>query len=181
MGRLLLALTLFLTTPLLASPARATATEVTVEDLQAVTRSLGFLETLPRDGTIAVAIVYSPNQPDGEAQAQQTAQRLAAMPGPNASVFRPAVLPAAALAGRDGRLDVALLMPGTAADAASIGDAVRRRRIVSISVDPSCLDAKYCVLMVRAERKVEIVLDTALAEQTGAHFSSVFLMMVKRK
>jgi hypothetical protein len=181
MKRVLQALAILQTMLLVASPANATAPDVTVEDLQAVVRSLGFLETLPRDGTIAIAIVYSQNQPEGEALAKQTAQRLAAMPGPNSSVFQPAILPASALARRDGRLDVALLMPGTSADAAAIIDAVRSRRIVSISVDPICLDAKYCVLMVRAERRVEIVLDTALAEQAGARFSSVFLMMVKRK
>jgi hypothetical protein len=53
--------------------------------------------------------------------------------------------------------------------------------LVSISNDPACMDAKCCVLMVRTVGGVEIVLDTQLAEAVGAHFSSVFTMMVKRR
>jgi hypothetical protein len=52
---------------------------------------------------------------------------------------------------------------------------------VSVSSDPACLDAKCCVLMVQAGSNVNIVLDTAMATATGAHFSSVFTMMVKRR
>ena len=75
---------------------------------------------------------------------------------------------------------LALALPG-AANAQAIADIVRRRHVISISTDPACLDSKCCVLMVHAERKVEIVLDTALADAAGAHFSSVFAMMVKRR
>jgi hypothetical protein len=79
------------------------------------------------------------------------------------------------------RVDALFLLPGSSKDQAAITEFMRRRHLVSISNDPACMDAKCCVLMVRTTGGVEIVLDTQLAEAVGAHFSSVFTMMVKRK
>ena len=164
-----------------AGPARA---EVSTDDLQAIARTLGFLETLPIDGTLAVKVVYAPTQPDAANVANETAGKLNAIPGPNAATFKAKSLPVDGLAADQDRLDILLLAPGTCSDtaaAAPILDAVRRRRVVSIASDPTCLDAQCCVLMVRAGRKVEIVLDKALADSAGLKFASVFSMMGKRK
>ena len=160
--------------------ARATA-EISTGDLQAIARSLGFLDTLPRDGTIVVGVVFAPG---GEDAAMHTADLLNATPGPNAATFKAKGIAAGALAAVEDRLDVLLIEPSACADAATaqaITDVVKRRHIVSVAADPACLAAKCCVLSVHSDRKVEIVLDTALADAAGAHFSSVFAMMVKRQ
>ncbi len=164
-----------------ALPVRA---EVSTDDLQAIARTLGFLETLPNDGTLAVGIVYAPGRPDGASIAAETADKLNAIPGPNSATFKAASMPVDGLAADQDRLDVLILAPGTCSDAttaAPILEAVRRRRVVSIASDPACLDAQCCVLMVRAGHKVEIVLDKSLADSAGLRFASVFSMMVKRK
>jgi hypothetical protein len=167
---------------LLVSPRPAHAlVEISTEDLQAIARSLGFLDSLPHDGTIVVGIVYPP---DAEAAAAQTAEKLNAIQGPNSTIFKAQSIPVGMLAQNQGRLDALLLEHDVCADPANaqaVTDAVHRRQVVSISSNPECLATKCCVLMVHADRKVEIVLDTALAESAGAHFSSVFTMMVKRK
>jgi hypothetical protein len=152
---------------------------VSVSDLQATARSLGFLDTLRRDGTIVIGIVYA--SPSDRAQAAQAADRLRAIPGPNASEIRPELIAAADFSQVPGRLDAVFLMPGVWAAHAGVAETVRRRRVVSISNDPTCLDARCCVLLIRTTRGVEIFLDTALADAVGARFSSVFSMMVKRK
>jgi hypothetical protein len=72
-------------------------------------------------------------------------------------------------------------MPGVFGSAADIIQIARQRHLLTISDDPSCLSSSCCVLMVRSERRVEIVLDTSLADAVGAHFPSVFLMLVTRK
>src|ERR1700735_5714675 len=56
-------------------PANALS-EVSSADLQAVARSLGFLDSLPREGTITVGIVYAPGE---EASAARTAEMLNAL------------------------------------------------------------------------------------------------------
>lgn len=163
-----------------AAPVRAAeGPAVSLADLQAASRSLGFLDTLRRDGTIVVGIVYAPANPNARARAAETAERLKSIPGPNAASFRPELIPANELPQFAARLDAVFLMPGAAGEA--VADAVRRRRIVSISSDPACLDARCCVLHVRTASGVEIVLDTALADAVGARFSPVFAMMVKRR
>jgi hypothetical protein len=166
---------------LLGGPPATAAEDVTVSDLQAMTRSLGFLDTLRRDGTIAIGVVYAPNVPNARMLAARAAESLRAIPGPNSAALRPEIIAVEELAQFPGRLDAVFLMPGVSAPEHGMADTVRRRRLVSISNDPACLDAKCCVLMVGTTGSVEIVLDTAQADAVGAHFSSVFVMMVKRR
>jgi hypothetical protein len=72
-------------------------------------------------------------------------------------------------------------MPGMSAEAPAIVEAIRRRHILSVSNDPTCLETNCCVLMVRANPQVEIILNSAMAQAVGADFSTVFAMIVKRK
>ena len=157
------------------------AAEVTAADLQATARALGFLDTLPHDGAITVGIVYSAAAPDSKAQALQAAERLSSVPGPNTTTFQPTLIPVEMLNQAPDRLDVLFLMPEVSGSAATIVEFARQRHLITISNDPACLATRCCVLMVRAERHVEIVLDTALADAVGAHFPSVFMMLVSRK
>jgi hypothetical protein len=159
----------------------ARAADVALADLQAATRTLGFLDSLQNRATISIGVVYGAAVRDGKNAAAQTAGALAAMRGPGSSAIRANILTVDELAQNAQHLDALYLMPGLAANGAQIADAVRRLHIVSISSDNACLDARYCVLMVQAGSGVNIVLDTALAASAGAQFSSVFTMMVKRR
>jgi hypothetical protein len=155
--------------------------DVTDADLQAGARALGFLDSLPHDGIVAVGIVYADAVPDGKTQAQQTADRLRMVPGPNNARFQPVLVPIEMLSRSSERLDVLYLMPGLSGFAATIVETARQRHLLTLSDDPACLESHDCVLMVRAERRVEIVLDIALADAVGVHFPSVFMMLVTRK
>jgi len=162
------------------APARA-AGEVTAADLQAAARSLGFLENLRRDGPLLIGVVYASNSADARGEAAQAAERLGAIPGPNGSPIRTTLIAVDALNQTSERLDAVFLMPGASSAGAPLAEVVRRRRFVSISTDPACVDQRCCVLMVRTRSGVEIVLQTALADAVGARFSTVFMMMVKRQ
>lgn len=159
----------------------ARAADVALADLQATTRSLGFLDSLQNRSTISIGVVYGAGVRDGKNSAAQTAGALTAMRGPGSSTIRANAVSVDELAQNAQHFDALYLMPGVAANGAQVADAVRRQHVVSISSDPACLDARYCVLMVRAGAGVDIVLDTALANAVGARFSSVFTMMVKRR
>ena len=118
--------------------------------------------------------------------AARTAELLNAQQGPNSTTFKALTIAVGALAQAQDRLDVLFIADGGSAPIPRtrrrIIDVVRwRRRVISISSDPACLETKCCVLMVHSNGKVDIVLDTALADAAGAHFSPVFAMMVKRK
>jgi len=162
---------------LAGGPARAAG----IADLQAAAHALGFLDGLPHDGVVIVAIVYMPQAPDSRAVAIQTAAWLNSLPGPNKTSFRARPVTVDELAQGNDHLDAIYLPPGLSAAAATIVNAMRRRHLVSISNDPTCLDDNCCVLMVRAEGGIEIVLHTAVADAVGANFSNIFTMMVKHR
>lgn len=170
------------TTLALTSIARAAG--VALADLQAATRSLGFLQTIQSRPTISIGVVYSAGVRDGKNSAAQAADALAMMHGPGSpgfSTIRASIVAIDELAQNATHFDVLYVMPGVGANGARVADAVRRKHIVSISSDPACLDANYCVLMVRAGSASDIVIDTALADAAGIQFPSLFTMLVKHK
>jgi hypothetical protein len=166
---------------LFAVSSRAWAIDtITSPDLEAAAHAIGFLNGLPTDGTLVVGIVYA-DSPDGKAKAVQAAERLAGIQGPRKAKFRTILIAAKDLASATGRLDAVILMPNQTISATDLSNAVRRRRVVSISMEPNCIEEKCCVLQIRTAGRVRIVLDTFLAEAVGAQFSSIFMMMVERK
>ncbi len=161
-------------------PNARAAADVSVADLEAATRALGFLDSLRKDGTIVVGIIFMPGNAESRGLAERTATSLARLGGPNSTIIKAEFIGADKLAEFSGRLDAVFLLPGVAASATTVGETLRRLHVVSISNDPACIQSRCCVLMIRTGGRVDIVLDTAMAEAVGARFSSVFAMMVKR-
>jgi hypothetical protein len=163
------------------APTAHAVEQASVDNLQAAMRTLGFLDSLPKEGTVVVGVIYSSDiSPDG-ALAAQTAALLSTMRGPNSRRIQPQVVSTNDLAHFQGHLDVLFLVQGASKDSDIILDAMHRRHLVSISDDPLCSVAQCCVLMVRTAQQVEITLNSALANAVGARFSLVFMMVVKRK
>lgn len=165
----------------LVATTAARAADVGLGDLRAAMRSLGFLDSLQNHSTISIGVVYAGDNRDGRDQAQRVAGMLASISGPDTSTIQASTITAEDLVKSARRFDALYLMPGTAANGSLITDFIKRQHMVSISSDPACLDGRYCVLMVQGGSGVNIVLDTALAAAVGAHFSSVFTMIVKRR
>jgi hypothetical protein len=160
--------------------AAKAADDITASDLDAVAHAIGFLDSLPDDGTIVVGIVYA-DSANSKAKAAQTSVLLTGMQGPSKAHFRTVLIAAKDIARTAGRLDAVILMPNQTIASSDIANAVRRRHLVSISTDAGCIDAQCCVLMVNTTGRVRIVLNTELADVVGARFSSIFMMMVERK
>jgi hypothetical protein len=163
-----------------AFPARA-ADDVSLADLKAATRSLGFLQNPPRAGAFVVGVVYAPGSANGKTLGQQTADRIRTLSGPNDTGLKAEAFAIGDLANHADRLDALYLAPGTTGSASAIVDVARRKHLLIISNDPGCLDQHSCMLMVRDTGRVEIILDSALAQSAGVTFSSVFAMMVKHR
>jgi hypothetical protein len=163
------------------APPAYSMNQVAVENIQAAMRTLNFLESLSKDGPIVVGVVYSSDLPDAQALAEASAQLIATMRGPNSRALQPLVLSSNALPQYQGRLDVLWLMAGVCQHAPLIADSIRQHHLVSISDDPQCADTHCCVITISTGQRVEISLNTGLADAVGARFSLVFTMMVKRK
>lgn len=162
------------------APAHAAA-EVAPADLEAAVRTLGFLDSLQRHSPIAVSVVYKAGDAESKVQAQRAAAILAGLPGPNSSTITSNVVSTGELGQGARKVDVIYVLPGASDNSRAVADFTRRQRVLSISNDPACLNAQCCALVVRAGARTEIVLDTTAARETGATFSSFFMMMVKRR
>ena len=162
------------------APTAYCADHISADNLQAAMRSLNFLESLPKDGTIIVGVVYPSDVPTGKALAAQAAKIISSTRGPGSRQFQSVVVSTDDLTSFDGHLDALFLVPGSSMHPDVILQAILHHHLVSISDDPICIEAKCCVLMVRAGQRVEITLNTALADAVGARFSLVFTMVVKR-
>jgi hypothetical protein len=162
-------------------PTAYAVDRASVGNLQACVRTLGFLESLPKEGSIVVGVIYASDTRGGEALAAETAALLSTMRGPNSRRLQPQVLSINDLAHFEGHLDVLFLVQGSAKRSDMLLDAMHRLHLVTISDDSLCSITQTCVLMVRAGQRVEISLNTALADAVGARFSLVFMMVVNRK
>lgn len=171
------ALRLALVFVLVATGSAQLAAAVSRNDLQAAMRALGFLDSLQKRGTIAIAVIHDGGH-NGEALG--IAHMLESMRVGSGGAIRANAMTPDELMQSANRPDVIYLLP-SAATLPRIAGFVRHNRVVSISNDPACLAAGVCVLMVRGGGGVDIVLDTGLAKEAGAQFASVFVMMVKRK
>jgi hypothetical protein len=161
-------------------PYAGAAEPISIDNLQAAMQTLNFLESLPKEGPVTIGVIYASEIPNSQTLATETAKAIGAMRGPNNRDVQAVALSIDDLSHYAGHLAVIFLLFGASNHADAIMTAVRRLRALSISDDPACLATKCCVLLVRSAQRVEITLNSALADAAGARFSLVFMMVVKR-
>lgn len=72
---------------------------------------------------------------------------------------------------------VAFVTRGT--DYQEIASATARRSILTISSDPACARAGYCVVAVSSSPKVQIIVSKVASKAAKVKFGAAFLMLVK--
>lgn len=169
----------FLVLLLWGVPRASAAEPVAIDNLQAAVQTLNFLDSLPKNGPIAIGVVYAPEVANAQLLATETAKALSAMHGPNNRDIQTVVMTIDEVSRYAGHLDVVYLVGGVSGHSNMIVSALRRLRAISISDDPACMVAACCVLLVRSGQRVEITLNSTLAGAAGARFSMVFMMVVK--
>jgi hypothetical protein len=161
-------------------PYANAADPISVDNLQAAVQTLNFLESLPKEGPITVAVIYASEFANSQQLAAEAVKAIDTMRGPNNREVQAVGISIDDLNHYAGHPDVMYLLIGASNHPREIVTAIRRLRAVSISDDPACLAAKCCVLLVRSAQRVEITFNSALADVAGARFSLVFMMVVKR-
>jgi hypothetical protein len=164
-----------------ATAGSETATQPSTKDLEAVAHTLGFVEGIPRIGTVKIGIVYDPDDIDAAARAQDVALRLSKAAGPGSSDIAATTVAANALDRSAASFDALFIMSGGGKLTGMIVAEATKQRLVTISTDPACLELRSCVLSVQGEPSVSVTLDTGLASDLGVKISPIFAMMVKRK
>ena len=150
----------------IALPAEA---GFTAKDVQVMGRVLGFLDPAP-PSSVTVALVY-----DSPAS-QKDAEALLSLVSGKAGNFTlvPKVVKASDVAGSGA--NAILLMDGVGGSAAA--DAVKAKKIPCFTGDTGLVKSGACLISIKTEPKVEILVSGPLQKSSGVGFGAAFRMMI---
>jgi hypothetical protein len=93
-------------------PYANAAEPVSIDNLQAAVQTLKFLDSLPKDGPIAIGVIYAPEVSNAQLLATETSKALSAMRGPNNRDIQTVVMTTDEVSHYAGHLDVVYLLVG---------------------------------------------------------------------
>lgn len=172
---LALSRTLVCAAALLAIPAPGHA-DVTAKDVQVAARTFGFLATKPT-GSLTLAIVYAPAIADSKAEADALSGLLGSGLAAGGVTLVPSLVPVDQLAKLAGAGAV-FVTAGLSAHQDAVFAAAKAAKLLTMATDMGCVQSGKCVLGVRAEPKVQIVVNKAAAEACQIGFQPAFRMMI---
>jgi hypothetical protein len=141
----------------------------TAKDAQIMGRVLGFLDQAP-PATVNLALVY--DSPASQKEAEGLMGQLAGKAGNFTLV--PKLVKASDLAGSGA--NAILLMDGVNGSAAA--DAVKSKKIPCFTGDTSLVKSSNCLISIKTDPKVEILVSSALSKSSGVSFGAAFRMMI---
>ena len=157
----------------LTLPANA---QITQTDLLVAGRALGFIDSLKRNSTVRVGIVYDP----AVAKSAQQAAELDAILADGLRVggldLRPAMVPLDKL--ESAGIEAFLLTEGLGAAASRVARVSRARKTPCITFDLAQVRNGNCAMGVSARPKVEVFVNRAAADATGMDLAAVFRIMI---
>ncbi|MDR3526850.1 MAG: hypothetical protein P4L57_06185 [Rhizomicrobium sp.] len=166
-GRILRSIALFaLLGAALSTPADA---GFTAKDAQILGRVLGFLDPAP-PSSVTLALVY--DSAASKAEADALAGQIAGKSGNFTLV--PKVVKASDLGGSGA--NAILLMDGVSAGAAT--DAVKSKKIPCFTSDSALVKSGTCLISIKTDGKVEILVSGSLQKASGVGFGAAFRMMI---
>jgi hypothetical protein len=161
---------------LLLSARPVAAASLSRVELDILSKSLTFLQPKPI-GDVTVAIVYA----DGNAGSRQDAQAIADAIGggliAGGAVLRPKLVDVAALS----TAEFALVIVAAGANDEAVMRAARRYHALCVTGDLAAVRAGTCVMAIRSEDRVEILLNSQAAQGAGIAFAIAFRMMVQEQ
>jgi len=154
-------------------PARA---DITAKDVQVMGRALGFTEN-PPTGEVNIGIVYAPGNPQSAKEADDLKAMLGAGLKAGNVTLKPVMIKIDELAGA-GDVAAFLLTEGVGADGAKLGAAAKSKKKPCVTIDIAQVQSGACVMGIKSEPKVEIVVNKAAAADSGVSFAASFRMMI---
>ena len=157
----------------------AQAEEMTGKDLVVAARSLAFLSQRATS-ELRTVIIYAPDQDASRREAEAIASLLSG--SFSAGRVRliaasPVLIPASNLSALENK-DVAFVTGSLGAWHASIAEASARRHVVTVTNDLSCVTSGNCVMGVRSEPRVQVIINRKLADRSSIDFAPGFRLLV---
>jgi len=127
-------------------------------------------------GAVIAAIVYEPGNAASETEARSIERAMGEGIVVGSARLMPRRVSTSALHGLAGAR-LAFVTRGT--NYRAIASATAPRSILTISSDPACAQAGYCVVAISAVPRVQITVSRAASRSANLRFNSSFLMLVR--
>lgn len=148
----------------------------TKKDLELLSKALSFINGGP-SGDVNVAVVYDPANAESAAHADEVVGILSGGVGSGKVKLTGSKVAASA----PGSAPVYFVTKGMGAHYASLLSTAKGNGGITVSNDEACLNGGGCVIVVKSEPSVDILVSTAAAGETGTEFASAFSMMITKK
>jgi len=153
--------------------------EVSEKDLKIISRTVSFLESVTSP-TVLMAVIEESANPNSV----KDADKIIAFFTANAKAGKKNLV-AQKVSASDlyplKEVDVVFIPSGLEAFHEAIGQQAVTLKILAVSTDDNCVKNNHCATSVKSTPRVEILVNQALAEQSGIKFNSAFLMLVKKQ
>lgn len=157
-------------------PSGYARADVTDKDLQVMARALGFIEK-PPTGDVVVGIVYAPGNPQSAKEAQDIQKLIGDGLKGRAVTLKPLLVKIDDVGSAD--VGAFLLTEGVGADGSKLAAIDKSKQKICMTVDMAQVQSGACLLGVKSEPTVEIVVNKAAAADSGVSFAASFRMMIK--
>lgn len=155
-----------------AALAPAKASSLTQKDVQILVKAIGFLEPPPA-GAGTVAIAYDPANPASKQDAEAIAGYFGEGLKAGSAVLKSKVVEVGQLAA--GGFVAIVAASGAKLD--QIAAAARSQHVACVTADAAAVQAGQCVMSVKSDPKVEILINRSAAASNGIAFGSAFMLM----
>jgi len=148
------------------------------KDIKALTKAIGFIQGGPT-GEVDVAVVFDPTNRDSSAHADAVIDIARSYKGSNKVKFSAKKISYANI--EFVKSKIIFITRGMEGKYDSILNKAIRLNAITVSTDENCLNKGGCVLIVKTDPDVDILVNTAVAARTGTEFSSAFSMMITKR
>ncbi|MGD0434589.1 MAG: hypothetical protein ABSA58_26220 [Acetobacteraceae bacterium] len=150
----------------------AGAASLTQKDVQILAKAIGFLEP-PPSGNGTVAIAYDPADPASKQDADAIASYFGEGLKAGNAVLKPVVTAVGQLS--SGGFVAVVAAAGVKVD--QVATATRALHVACITADATAVQSGQCVMSVKSDPKVEILISRSAAASSNVGFGSAFLLM----
>lgn len=144
------------------------------KDFQTISKAVSFVKGGPK-GDVVMDVLYDSSNPDSVAHADEIASIVSGGIGKKVKLTANKVSDVASVTSK-----IVFVTRGTSSMYASALDKASANGGLTVSTDSDCLGSG-CVLVVKTQPKVDILVSSAAASKAGIEFASAFRMMITEK
>jgi hypothetical protein len=152
----------------------AIAASLSPQEVQVLAKALAFVQPLPASAT-TIAVVYAAGDTGSRADAEQIAAEIGDGFLLGTVVLKPQVVEAAALA----TSNPAVIVTAAGANGEAVMRVARAQHSLCVTSEQAAVQSGSCIMTIRSNPRVEIVLNAAAARAAGVTFPIAFHMMVR--